>query len=356
MTNEKTGTEKRASNRDYSISCARLIAMCFIVACHIMQRDSFASDINGVHIEWAYWFNVGVQMFLFISGYLYGVKKKIVNVEFYKKSFPKILIDYYIFIIVMLALIHWSPIMSIDEKGIKALLTFSGTVPGLGHLWFIPAILFCYLFTPAFSGIINSIDVRSNLRFVIESTLMLIIIHETVTLFFGNFSPAWTNCFVLGMIYSRIEKRGNVRTFFYATIAVLCLIMIPIQFRVDYWPHKELPAFFASGYESFVSYGHVFLGIAMVLCIRSIYSNLFKIISRTQKHTILNWSDKYSYDIYLVHHVFVQSAFGCVEFISNRWIAIPLAIVFTLFSSVILNIISNKVRNSCIAVFRKLPN
>ena len=81
--------EKTIQEKDYSISCARLIAMVFIVACHMMQMDGFSSDIKGAHIEWAFWFNVGVQMFLFISGYLYGKKDRIDIVEFYKKNFPK---------------------------------------------------------------------------------------------------------------------------------------------------------------------------------------------------------------------------------------------------------------------------
>ena len=64
-----------------------------------MQREGFSSWFNGIHIEWAFWFNVGVQMFLFISGFLYGKKDKIEAVGFYKKSFPKLLVDYYVFIV-----------------------------------------------------------------------------------------------------------------------------------------------------------------------------------------------------------------------------------------------------------------
>ncbi len=100
-------------NRDYSISCARFIAMCFIIICHMMQRDDFASNINGAHISWAFWFNVGVQMFLFLSGYLYGGKDSIDTISFYKKNFPKLLIDYYIFIFIILVVIHFSPLFNI---------------------------------------------------------------------------------------------------------------------------------------------------------------------------------------------------------------------------------------------------
>ena len=83
-------SHKSSQKRDYSISCARLIAMVFIVSCHMMQMDDFATDVHGAHIAWAFWFNAGVQMFLFISGCLYGKKNMINTVAFYKKSFPKL--------------------------------------------------------------------------------------------------------------------------------------------------------------------------------------------------------------------------------------------------------------------------
>ena len=76
-------------NKDYSISCVRLVAMCFIVACHMMQRDDFATVIFGAHISWAFWFNVGVQMFLFISGFLYGKRDRVDTVSFSKEHFLK---------------------------------------------------------------------------------------------------------------------------------------------------------------------------------------------------------------------------------------------------------------------------
>lgn len=71
-------------NKDYSISYFRFIAMCFIVLCHIMQRDVFSTSIAGANIKWAFWFNIGVQMFLFLSGYLYGkkdIKRKILRIS-----------------------------------------------------------------------------------------------------------------------------------------------------------------------------------------------------------------------------------------------------------------------------------
>ena len=212
-------------NKDYSISCARFIAMVFIVACHMMQKDDFASDIYGAHIGWAFWFNVGVQMFLFISGYLYGKKNRIDTVEFYKKSFPKLLIDYYVFVFIILIAIHFSPLWDTDSNGIIGLLTFSSTIPGLGHLWFVPTILFCYLLSPILSEILNAIDKRSNIRFWAEAILLLLVIRVVIKRFFGYFNPAWINCFVIGMIFSRIEQKSmKSKRVFACLTAVLSML------------------------------------------------------------------------------------------------------------------------------------
>ena len=67
---------------DVSISIIRLISLILIISCHILQ---------GLKLDSAYWVNVGVQMFFFLSGYLYG-QKDITNIkEFYKKRFKRII-------------------------------------------------------------------------------------------------------------------------------------------------------------------------------------------------------------------------------------------------------------------------
>lgn len=121
---------KIKSSYDYSISLIRLIATIFIITCHIMQYLS---------VELAWWFNVGVQIFLCMSGYLYGKKEKITDkLTFYKKNFTKILVDYYVVIspIILLFVLFIPEQISIITIA-KSLLT-CGTLSGGGHLWYIP--------------------------------------------------------------------------------------------------------------------------------------------------------------------------------------------------------------------------
>lgn len=77
--------------RDYSISVARLVATICIILCHMQQY--YGSEL-------CWWFNVGVQMFLFISGYLYANKKIVDSELFFIKNLIKILIPYYCCVII----------------------------------------------------------------------------------------------------------------------------------------------------------------------------------------------------------------------------------------------------------------
>lgn len=79
--------KNRHNLTDRPISYIRLIAFCYIVTCHIQQYLG-----NGL----CWWFNIGVQIFLAISGFLYGGKNVTDDVEFYGRKFKQILIPYYL--------------------------------------------------------------------------------------------------------------------------------------------------------------------------------------------------------------------------------------------------------------------
>ena len=81
-----TSTE---GGKNSTISMIRLLAMLSIIACHFCQY---------YNSEWAWWLNVGVQVFFIISGYLYGSKSIDEPILWLKKRFVKILTPYYIFL------------------------------------------------------------------------------------------------------------------------------------------------------------------------------------------------------------------------------------------------------------------
>ena len=72
----------------YSISTIRAISVLMIFFCHILQ---------GIDSIMAWWLNVGVQIFLFMSGFLISSKEINNFYKFIKERLKKILIPVYLF-------------------------------------------------------------------------------------------------------------------------------------------------------------------------------------------------------------------------------------------------------------------
>lgn len=129
--------------QSYAIEFIRAISAIMIVVCHIFQ---------GLNNELAFWFNVGVQVFLFMSGFLMARNSIESKKEFFIKRLSKIIISYYIFLI--LSLFLYSTLgVGIEIKSIIVYvlclqgIVYKNIIPGLEHLWFISVILVCYVLT-----------------------------------------------------------------------------------------------------------------------------------------------------------------------------------------------------------------
>lgn len=126
-----------------NLSCIRLIAMLMIISCHILQ---------GLHLEAAFWLNLGVQVFFVLSGYLYS-KKKISNAkEFYVKQYKKIIIPYLVICIIMFILNYCNGYTTFNKfttlGGLLGFQGWIGSIRNMSHTWFVSYILLCYLITP----------------------------------------------------------------------------------------------------------------------------------------------------------------------------------------------------------------
>lgn len=122
-----------------SISFIRSISIVLVIICHIMQS---------LGLELAWWFNVGVQIFLCISGFLYGKKDVGEITAFYSRRVKRILIPYYLVYVPygLLQLVFAKGVFNFDSfvRG----LVVNDTLTGAGHMWFVATILLCYVLTP----------------------------------------------------------------------------------------------------------------------------------------------------------------------------------------------------------------
>ena len=86
---------------------------------------------------------------------------------------------------------------------------------------------------------------------------------------------------------------------------------------------------------------HAFGGISLALLFVIILSN-FNI---TAKGRIVTWLDRYSYQIYLLHHPFIIGPLSLIAI--TPWLACNISIILslTIFLSLVLTIISNRINS-----------
>lgn len=322
--------------RDLSISFVRMLAMMFIVICHVMQYYD---------MELAWWFNVGVQIFLCISGYLYGRKRILDILVFYRKNFVKILIDYEIVVFAAVAatVLFTDTVITVEEIA-GAVLTVS-TIAGGAHLWFIPTILMCYLLTPLYERIFSRAEQSHKL--LVPAAVLLFVMNELVfRQMFSYFNAAWINCYLIGFALRRFQQYRFWYTGSAWLLTLTGAVFISIQASVRYLQLITLTDAWRPFYYPMCDYGHVFLGVAL-FCSGRVLLRPFCNINLIQR--ILRLSDRYSYQIYLTHHFFILGPLSLMALTANSYVNVVLILLLTVLTAVLLQKISAKIS----AVFMK---
>jgi len=122
-----------------ALNLLRWLSTGAIVACHMLQ--AYGND-------WCWVFNIGVQVFFFLSGFLYGVKRIGSVRGFYVGRILKLYLPYALWITVAIALLF----IFADEKptamAIVKEYAMRSHLPGLNHLWFMFVLFVCYIPLP----------------------------------------------------------------------------------------------------------------------------------------------------------------------------------------------------------------
>lgn len=315
------GVSLDMANRDYSISFIRLLSMFLIITCHILQYYD-----NGL----AWVLNVGVQVFLIISGYLYGLKKIDSCFRFLIKQFKKILIPYWIFLFVATALYYIFSPENINIKiFVKSLLTIS-TINGIGHLWFIRYILLCYCLLPLLNIIRDRISGGVIMALAAIPTMFFVhLLIEPISYFNG----AFINCFVFGYFLCNIERRLEHKAFnVISTIVVLVAVVINVIRLISIYGDTVIVN------DMFNKYAHLLFGALLFILLRRVnLKNYYK---------PLRLSDKYSYHIYIVHQLFILSPFTVLTLTNIKVVDILLVYVVCCLFGYILYVVSNYISDT----------
>ena len=272
--------------RDINIQITRIIAMLFIILCHIVQESN-----NRFIVMSGQFFNIGVYIFLLISGFLYS-NKTIETKKFLKERFLKIILPMYLFMI---------PIYCIQlHKGtfdIWKFLTYSlnlqgifNRIPGAAHLWFLTAIFLCYLLLPVLQKIRE--DRRKIKCFniiLVVTTFILCYLNRNLGTIFVCLCTYSIGYFYLRKIYTTKVNR----------IIIIILFIFDLGLRLIF---KML-------LDETILYDLIIVGITQIIASMCIILLIKKInLEKISNFKIINLLDKYSFYVYITHYFFMTGS------------------------------------------------
>jgi len=304
--------------KNNSISVIRVIAMLSIIFGHYCTM---------VGINLYQFGGIGVEIFLFISGYLYSNKEiesksKFIGLRI-KKLVPPIILS--IIPVFIFYLINdgfsYSFIRFISHgfcvSGLNFLIHYCN-IPfyeEMAHLWFVTIILLCYLLLIFVkkANKINDFICNHFLIFILLS-LGLIIGFNYIGIQF-SYIFQFLYGFYAGLIYPRIEKKRTLYigiTFFSLVIGVLRIILRKYIDGTVLYDDCISP----------ISFNIISIWIIMTI---SLLCNVFKNITAKIVNSFI-WRDleRKSYIYYIVHYQFVVGCFSVYKINTNSFLILLL--------------------------------
>jgi len=316
--------------KDSVLSLIRFISMLLIIACHIFQYYG---------LELAFWLNVGVQIFLFLSGYLYGKKDINDTKNFLKKQYIKIIVPYILLsaIILVFEYINNPLYFSANSKVylIGRLIGFQEWIkpfPNIYHTWFISVILLCYLITPILNRIKKELNILSFLKYMIIS---LIFIQLLVGFGILNVNPSYLILYLFGYFIANVNEKEHKKIA--VLVVLLTLIILPVRLKLEYSNFKSFEnilTYLTIRPTYFISYHHALCGMSIFMLIKTIFK-------RIKYNKIFEFSDKYSYYIYLVHQIFILGSYSLLNLSKSIFLNILIVLITIIVSAILLHLFTD---------------
>lgn len=297
-----------------ALSVIRIVAMALIVMCHIAQCYGLKS---------AWLLNVGVQVFFFMSGFLYGkLSLPISPFGFYKKRFVKL---YFPFIVWVAIVVCIYLLFYLYQPTIRQLVLylfnlqwFATPIEGLNHLWFLTVLMICYLLTPWTKKLHEKNPVLFVMMYLAFCFAEFVLVRK-----FYSFC-AWVALYFAGMLFGLYySKKISNLVLLMSSIALGVLVVL---FKPEWLTQ------YAFRYHTI--WLHWIMGVFLFV---ALYRFLPQLIKQEKKNLLVEHFDKISYEVYLVHHPLILGPLSMMFITKYCWLNILMVLVATYTISRILH-------------------
>lgn len=312
--------------KDSSIVYIRVCAMWMILGCHLMEQ--FQHPL--AHIS-AMFLNVGVELFLLISAYLYGQRKIHMKIiPWYKKRFYRIVAPYYVFLGLLLCIYMFQGLqIDVFHWCVQFLLLqgFQIYVWGAEHLWFLTVLLFCYLLTPLLEWCEDKFSPRKKLICFGISIVAQSFATVYISTQLGRY---WLLINFYVICYELGARQFKCRTIKHVAVAAL-LGLFSIAGRLIGKICFDETVF----YNVFIS------GITHCMLAISIFE-ILQFLAPKNAGKFITFFDSISYEVYLVHYMLIIGPISLFHYTDYFIVNIGIILVTTVAIACLINLITKR--------------
>ena len=321
---------KNNAGYNMAVSVSRVLAMFMIIICHIGSATG-NSAIGQL-------FQTGVQVFLFISGYLYS-NKDINNAKGWLLGrFIKICIPCYLFIFGAAVLnmflgnrFSWvMPILGLfNLEGYHHIFNnmhYIAAIPGTAHLWFITALIICYLLT---------IYIK---RKPYGLKYLMIFLSVGILLGFFGIRLDYFWIYFAGYIYGKNCKKISGKKYALVCLAAIAagLLRMVVKGYCDINGENNFYLFIVIPFVYNILAIWIFTTIELLIDIRKIS----EVIVRTPFNKAIMWIDGISFYVFITHYIFIDEPLRILGLTQYSFLNAVLLIIAIITVSIMLKKIS----------------
>lgn len=291
------------------LNLIRWISAIAIVACHVLQ--AYGSI-------YAYTFNVGVQVFFLLSGFLYGGRHITDIKKFYWGRIKKLYIPFVIWCIISAILLYINVPQKISLQVLFYQFAMWHCMPGQEHLWFMQVIFICYLLLPLVDFILTK---NVPIPIILAITLFGIALHL-------HYTPTliWIALYFIGYAMGRWRS------------TIVCITLVSVVATI----------YLAGGQGGLVQsmaepqiiglLTHVVFGIVVfgLFLIAAQYITLPRVLSRMVQMPG-------AYEVYLVHPLFLMGPCALLALTEIRALNITLALMAVMLTASAFYLLSKQI-------------
>lgn len=305
----------------------RVIGMGCILLCHFTQ-ESRNPYLNML----AQFFNIGVPMFIILSGFLFGIRggQSADTIQWLEKRFVRVYIPYglFVFLLLVIHLICGKNVLRLDWLWL--IMGMQGTVVGVQgaeQTWFITTILLCYLVTPILDKCCNWDSQRKNVLkvalIIIPSVLALIAPIYVSTMC----SPiCWYGlAYILGNEFDHVQ--------FDKKWAVVAFIIMCSAFGIRLVARMII--------DGTILYNRIVTGYTHAIAAFAIFYLVAFLTKDWRLGRVTAWLSSISFEVYLYHYMFCVGPVRLFSLTESWLINCGLVIIITVAIASFMKMVSN---------------